>query len=315
MSTEHSRKIIIPEKSTLTERDYRDFLGVAYRLMSATPNYFAPDEGEECVELSHIIPTVPETIIAIYVGINDAVCNKGLVTKFLVRHGHSNIFAFDPQVYNGRDDAPSGTVDVRDKLNGFEPPNETWDYGWTYVMIDDPGRTPQSLWAERGYIDMVAAKFEDFTPLTDERESSVCIFIDPKAFEHPVNRGREYLAEARSRGERKYKEFVIPTGLEGEEEGLVPVILRRGEKLYVATPDFSPCAHSWSNIHPENRTLAVVNENSAVPLDLIIAKPPVNPKYARQLIPARGSADMTTDTFFRGKQVFRQPLLQGKVRG
>ncbi len=315
MSTEHSRRIVIPEKSTLTERDYRDFLDTAHRLLSAVPNYLAPGEGEECIELSHTIPTVPETVIAIYVGINDAVCNKGLVTRFLVRHGHNNIFAFDPQEYPGRGDVPPGTVDVREKLNGFEPPNSTWDVNWTYVMIDDPWRTPQSLWAEKGYIDMVAAKFEDFTPLTDERESSVCIFIDPKAFDHPVNLGREYLAEARSRGDRKAHEYAVPAGLEGETEGLVPVILRRGEKLYVATPDFSPCAHAWSNIHPDNRTLAVVNENSAVPLDLIIAKPPVNPRYAHRLTPARGSADMTTDTFFRGKQVFRQPLLMGKVRG
>lgn len=315
MSTEQSHAIIIPEKSTLTEREYRDFLEMSWRLMSALPNYLAPDEGLESVELSHTIPAVPETVIAIYVGINDAVCNKGLVTRFLVRHGHNNVFAFDPQVYNGLTDVPSGTVDAHDKLNGFEPPNASWDPNWTYVMIEDPWRTPQSLWMEHGYIDMVAAKFEDFTPLTDERESSVCIFIDPKAFEHPVNRGREYLAEARRRGEAKAHEYAIPDGLKGEPNGLAPVILRRGEKLYVATPDFSPCAHSWSNMHPDNRTLAVVNENSAVPLDLIIAKPPVNPKYARHLVPARGSADMTTDMFFRGKQVFRQPLLQGKIRG
>lgn len=95
MSTEQSHAIIIPEKSTLTEREYRDFLEMSWRLMSALPNYLAPDEGLESVELSHTIPAVPETVIAIYVGINDAVCNKGLVTRFLVRHGHNNVFAFD----------------------------------------------------------------------------------------------------------------------------------------------------------------------------------------------------------------------------
>lgn len=315
MSNEHSRKMIIPEKATRTEQEYREFLDTAFHLISAVPGYLAPGEGIDALELAHLIPAVPEALIAIYVGINDAVCNKGLVSPFLVRHGHNNVFAFDPQIYPGRDDVPSGTVDAREMLNGFEPPNSTWDSDWTYVMIEDPWRTPQSLWAERGYIDMVAAKFEDFTQLTDERQSSVCIFIDGKAFDHPVNQGREYLAEARRRGEANAHEFVIPAGLEGETKGLVPVILRRGEKLYVATPDFSPCDHAWSNIRPDNQTFAVVNENSAVPLDLIVAKPPANPKYARNLVPARGSADLTTDSFFRGKQVFRKPLLEGQVRG
>jgi hypothetical protein len=206
-------------------------------------------------------------------------------------------------------------VDVTTILNGFAPPNESWDPNWTYVMIEDSWQNPESLWLERGYIDMIAAKFEDFTLFSDERESSVCFFIDEQAFEHPVNKAREYLKEARRRGEAKAHEYGIPAGLEGETDGLAPVILRRGEKLYVATPDFRPCDHAWSNIHPENRAIAVVNENSAVPLDLITQKPPVNPKYARELIPARGSADMTTDAFFRGKQVHRTPLLEGKVRG
>ncbi|MHB9029240.1 MAG: hypothetical protein ACYC9O_10755 [Candidatus Latescibacterota bacterium] len=310
-----SRPIHIPERSTLAEADYRAFLEEAYHRMAAMPGYFAPDEGMECVELAHIIPTVPETVIAIYVGINDAVCNKGLATRFLVRHGHNNVFAFDPHSWSGRDDVPSGTVDARAVLNGFGPPNETWDPNWTYVMIEDSWQTPGSLWRERGYIDMIAAKFEDFTLLSDERESSVCFFIDELAFEHPVNKGRDYLKEARRRGEEKAHQYGIPAGLVGETDGLAPVILRRGEKLYVATPDFRPCAHAWSNLHPDNRTLAVVNENSAVPLDLIIEKPPVNPKFARGLVPARGSADMTTDAFFRGKQVQRKPLLAGKVRG
>lgn len=315
MKTEDQRIIRIPEQSSLTEREYREFLDTAYRLMSAFPGYFAPDEGPEALELAHIIPAVPETVIAIYVGINDAVCNKGLVTPFLVRHGHSNVFAFDPQVYHGRSDVPSGTVDARELLNGFEPPHETWNPDWTYVVIEDPWRTPESLWRERGYIDMIAAKFEDFTLLSDERESSICFFIEEAAFEHPVNRGRVYLAEARKRGERTTQEYTVPAALAGETHGLIPVVLRHGEKLYVATLDHSPCAHAWSNIHPENRSLAMVNENSAVPLDLIAAKPRMDPKYGKTPVPARGSADMTTDTFFRGRMVCRTPLLAGKVRG
>ncbi|MBA7566621.1 hypothetical protein ES708_08313 [subsurface metagenome] len=95
----------------------------------------------------------------------------------------------------------------------------------------------------------------------------------------------------------------------------MPVALNRGEKLYVATPDFSPCAHAWSNIHPANESYAVINENSAVPLELIVAKPPLNPDYGLNLIPAKGSADMMTDWFFRGKQVIRTPLLTGLVSG
>ena len=182
-------------------------------------------------------------------------------------------------------------------------------------MIEDPWRTPESMWRERGYIDMIAAKFEDFTLLSDERESGVCFFIDERAFDHPVNKKRDYLKDARSRGEKNAHEFGVPQGLEGETDSLAPVILRRGEKLYVATPDFRPCAHAWSNIHPNNRTLAVVNENSAVPLDLIIEKPAVNPQYAHGLVPARGSADMTTDAFFRGRDVQRKPILEGKIPG
>jgi hypothetical protein len=315
MNSNSTRKIIVPASSPLSEADYRKFLLRSYRLFSQFPQYFAPEETIEALELAHVIPSVPETIISIYVGINDAVCNKGLVTPFLVRHGHNNVFAFDPQAYPGGKDVPSGTVDARGMLTGFEPPNSTWNPEWTYIMIQDPMRTPPSLWNENGYIDMIAAKFEDFTLLSDEKESSICFFIDEKAFDHPVNRGRDYLNEARRRGEKKAYEYTIPKRLEGETEGLSPVIIRRGEKLFVATTDFRPCAHAWSNIHLRNQDYAVVNENSAVPLDLICAKPPVNPKYSAGFIPAKGSADLTTDAFYRGKMVVRQPILQGKVKG
>lgn len=315
MVNEPSRKIIVPAASSLSEDDYRDFLHRSYRLFCDFPQFFAPDENLDALELAHIIPSVPETIISIYMGINDAVCNKGLVAPFLVRHGHNNVFVFDPQVFSGGENVPAGTVDAREMLTGFEPPNSTWNSGWTYVMIHDPARTPASLWKERGYIDMIAAKFEDFTLLTGEEKSKICFFIDYSAFDHPVNRSREYLKEARRRGEKMVHEYTIPKGIEGETDGLAPVILRKGEKLYVATTDFRPCDHAWSNIHPGNEDYAVVNENSAVPLDLIISKPPVNPKYGTGLIPSRGSADMTTDAFFRGKMVVRQPILQGKVRG
>jgi hypothetical protein len=60
---------------------------------------------------------------------------------------------------------------------------------------------------------------------------------------------------------------------------------------------------------------AVVNENSAVPLDLIIAKPPLASKYAGKLTPPKGSADMTTDWFYRGTQIMRKPLLEGLFKG
>ena len=92
-------------------------------------------------------------------------------------------------------------------------------------------------------------------------------------------------------------------------------MLNRGEKLYVATTDFGPCAHGWSNIHDDNSEFAVVNENSAVPLNLVTAKPPVHPKYAKSLAPAKGSADMTTDWFYRGHLVSRLPLLTGLFKG
>lgn len=315
MSNEIIREIKVPEGSALGKEDYKDFLLEACRLMRKVPLYFAADEDANSLELAHLIPGIKETLVAIYLSINDAVCNKGLVSPFLLRHGHNNVFVFERQVYGGDDDVPTGTVDAQKVLNEFEPPNKTWKESWTYVMIEDPARSFESLWAEKGYIDMIPAKFEDFTMMSNEADSKVCTFIDEAAFEHPVNKGRDYLKDARKRGEAMVSEFEIPAGLEGEVDGLVPVVLKKGEKIYVARGDFGPCAHAWSNLHPENKELAVVNENSAVPLDLVVAKPPVKKQYAKGLTPARGSADMTTDWFYRGRQVSRTPLLAGAMKG
>jgi hypothetical protein len=182
-------------------------------------------------------------------------------------------------------------------------------------MIEDATRTFESLWEEKGYIDMIPAKFEDFTMMTDHTKSKLCTFISPKAFEHPVNKSRTYLKAARDRGEKIATEFGIPEKIKDEFDGLLPIVLNQGERLYVATIDFGPCAHGWTNIHPDNEQLVVVNENSAVPLDLVIAKPPVDPKYAGGLVPPKGSADMTTDWFYRGQKVVRNPLLQGLFKG
>ena len=306
---------MILERSSVSEREYADFLQNSYALLKEHALYLTPDEDINSLELAHLIPEVDETIIAIYVGINDAVCNKGLVSPFLVRHGHNNVFVFDSQSFAGGTDVPSGTVDARQVLAGFEPPNESWNAEWTYVMIEDPSRTFETLWAEKGYIDMIPAKFEDFTAMSDASKSKVCTFIDPRAFDHQVNQSRPYLAAARDRGQQMVADFTVPAELSGETDGLVPVVLNRGEKLYVARPDFGPCAHCWSNLHPDNETFAVVNENSAVPLDLVIAKPSVAPKYAQGLTPAKGSADMTTDWFYRGMQIVRSPLLQGLFKG
>lgn len=309
------RAVKAPKGASLSKQQYQEFLQTAWQLISGCPQYFAEAETINSLELAHLIPQVPETVIAIYVGINDAVCNKGLVSPFLVRHGHNNVFVFDPHEYSGGKDVPSGTVDARKILSGFEPPNTTWNIKWTYVMVKDPTRTFQSLWKEKGYIDMIPAKFEDFTMVSDHETNKVCTFIDPKAFSHPVNKSRPYLKAARKRGEKMAGEFTIPKKLKGETNGLIPVMLNQGEKLYVATTDFGPCAHCWSNIHPDNEGYAVINENSAVPLDLVIAKPPVQSKYAKGLVPPKGSADMTTDWFYRGTQIVRLPLLQGLFKG
>jgi len=309
------RGINIPEKSPMSEQEYKDFLIMSYELLLQTGQYLALDEDVNILELAHLIPDVPETVLAIYVGINDVVCNKALVTPLLPQHGHNNVFVFDPQVFSGGDDVPSGTADAKAILNGFEPPNETWEQDWTYVMIEAPSRTFQSLWKETGYIDMIPAKFEDFTMLTDSKFSKACIFISDKAFDHPVNKARDYLKNARKKGEKMADEFQIPELIKNEFDSLVPVMLGRGEKLYIATNDFGPCAHGWCNIHPENKQLAVINENSAIPLNLVISKPPVHPKYAKRLIPPKGSADMTTDWFFRGHQIMRKPLLEGLFQG
>ncbi len=312
---ELKRNINIFDRSNLNEEEYKDFLTKSYKLIKELPLYMAESEDINSLELAHLIPDVDETVLTVYLGINDAVCNKGLVTPFLPRHAHNNVFVFDPEVYGGKEDVPAGTIDAQKILVGFQPPNNSWESNWTYVMIEDPDRTFESLWQEKGYIDMIPSKFEDFTILTDPEQSMVCTFVDPKAFDHPVNKSRDYLNQARKRGEKLADQFEIPKTLEGETRGLVPVILGKGEKLYVANPDFSPCDHCWSNIYPENESYAVVNENSAVPLDLVINKPAVSEKYRGKLIPAKGSADMTTDWFYRGDRIMRKPILEGLFKG
>jgi hypothetical protein len=309
------RQISVPACSDMSERDYKDFIHESYKLLSQCPQYAPASEDINLLELAHLLPDVPETVLAIYVGINDAVCNKGLVTPLLPQHGHNNVFVFDSQSYSGGKDVPAGTIDARQILPGFEPPNSTWEQSWTYVMIEDPARTFSSLWQEEGYIDMIPAKFEDFTMLTDLKISKLCTFISAKAFDHPVNLNRPYLKDARKRASQMIEQFKVPELIKDEFDGLVPVVLEKGEKLYVATTDFGPCAHGWCNIHPDNMQLAVINENSAIPLDLVISKPPIESKYASKLIPAKGSADMTTDWFFRADKISRKPILSGAIKG
>jgi hypothetical protein len=310
-----NREIRVPEKSNLTQEDYLSFLEKASALFGKHSHFLAPDEGAGNIELAHLIPTVPETLLAIYMGINDAVCHKGLIMPYLLCHAHNNVFVFDPEDYPGGDDVPTGTVDASKVISAFAPPNETWNNNWTYVMIDDPERSFQSLWKEKGYIDMIPAKLEDFTMLSDTRKSKVCWFIDPKAFAHPVNASRLYLKDARARGEKNVDQYGIPEQLKGEFKGLDPVELNTGEKLYIANPDFSPCAHGWSNIHSDNDEYAVINEISAVPMELVVAKPPVKKQYAQDLKPPHGSADMTTDYFRQMDKVYRKPLLAGNFEG
>ena len=309
------RKIAIPPSSPLTEKDYEQFLYESYNLLCRHPLYFAPSEDVNALELAHLIPEVRETILAIYIGINDSVCNKALITPFLPRHEHNNVFVFDPEVYSGGKDVPDGTIDVRKMIHPFSPPNETWDPGWTYVAMQDSSLTYESLWNQKGYIDTVPAKQEDFTIMTDLSKSKVCVFVDEKAFAHPVNRIRAYLKDARRRGEKTADQFNVPAGMNLHVEGLVPVVLERGEKLFIADPDFGPCPHSWCNLHPGNTEYAVVNENSAVPLQLVNSKPPLKPEYAQRLIPPHGSADMTIDCWHQPNRIERTPLLQGLVKG
>ncbi len=305
----------IPVDSKLSREEYFDFLVKSYSLLRKWPQYFTKTEDIGVLELAHLLPEIPETVLVIYIGINDAVCNKGLVSPFLPRHAHNNVFVFDPDIWPGGKDIPEGTVDAKEVVNGFQPPNGSWNKEWTYVMIADLERSYESLWKEKGYIDMIPAKFEDFTMISDHTKSKVCTFIDPEALQHPVNRSRDYLKAAVKRGERMEREFTVPEGMAGETEGLLPVVLEQGEKLYVARPDFQPCAHCWSNIHPSNKEYAVVNENSAVPLNLVTAKPQVNPKYGTGLIPPAGSADSTTDWFYRGKDLLRTPIKLGHING
>jgi hypothetical protein len=305
----------IPGGSSLTREDYFRFLETSYNLFRRHSQYFCDSESINSLELAHLLVKIPETVLSVYIGINDAVCNKGLVTPFLPRHAHNNVFVFDPEFFPGGVDVPSGTVDASTVINGFAPPNESWDTAWTYVMIEDPGRDFESLWLEKGYIDMIPAKFEDFTMLSDSSISRLCVFIDAEAFMNPVNRSRKFLADARKRGDKMAGDFMIPEAIQRETDGLVPVVLNKGEKLYISRPDNKPCDHCWSNLHPENEELSVVNENSAVSLDLVVKKPPVADHYRSRLIPPTGSSDFTTDWFFRGKDLFRKPVKKGHISG
>ena len=225
------RKINIPRSSSMKEQEYKGFLEDSFDLILQTGQYLAPDEDINDLELAHLIPDVPDTVLVAYVGINDAACSKALVTSLLPQHGHNIVFVFDPQTHPGNSDVPSGTIDVRKVLPGFEPPNKTWHDDWTYVMIEDPSRSFQSLWQEAGYVDMIPAKFEDFTVLTDSELSKVCTFISPKAFDHPVNKSRDYLKAARKRGEQMIDQFIMPELIKDEFDGLIPVVLNKGEKI------------------------------------------------------------------------------------
>jgi len=110
---EITRKVELIERSDCIEKDYVDFLKDAFDLLDCSQTYLAPSEDINSLELAHLIPEVKETMLAIYIGINDAVCNKGLVTGLLPQHGHNNVFVFDPQIYAGGTYVPSGTIDAK----------------------------------------------------------------------------------------------------------------------------------------------------------------------------------------------------------
>lgn len=118
--------LAIPELSSLSNDNYLSFLENSLFLLKKHPQYLSENEAIEVLELAHLIPQVPETILSIYIGVNDAVCNKGLVTPFLPRHAHNNVFVYDPNVYAGQNDIPSGTIDAKAIINGFVPPNKSW---------------------------------------------------------------------------------------------------------------------------------------------------------------------------------------------
>ena len=86
------RKLVIPLGSTLSEKQYRQFLKHAYSIMWER-GCISSSEDEDALELVHLIPSVPETILALHIGINDSVCTKSIVSPFLPRRAHHTIFA------------------------------------------------------------------------------------------------------------------------------------------------------------------------------------------------------------------------------
>ena len=75
---QHTREITIPVDSRMTVDQYRTFLVDAHKTMS-TFGVFAPSEGVNTLELAHLVPSIPESSLAIFVGINDAICRKVLL--------------------------------------------------------------------------------------------------------------------------------------------------------------------------------------------------------------------------------------------
>ena len=61
-----NRIINIPQRSSMQEQQYKDFLVDSFDLILQTGQYIAPDENINDLELAHLIPAVSETVLAIY---------------------------------------------------------------------------------------------------------------------------------------------------------------------------------------------------------------------------------------------------------
>ncbi len=61
------RKINVFDRCSLNAKDYQEFLAKAFGLMAQVPQYLTPDDDINVLELAHLIPEIPEKVLAIYV--------------------------------------------------------------------------------------------------------------------------------------------------------------------------------------------------------------------------------------------------------
>lgn len=284
------RRITIPVESTLTAGAYERFLVASAKAMQAT-GLMPLSQGIKELELAHLIPRYADSVLAAYVWRNTPWAEKLLRAEALVVHSHNNVLVLEKGAK-----IPEGCVDARKMINGFRPPTKEWKNEWIYAIILE-GTPLKELFKTPGFIDIIPAKTEQFTMLS-ETGARVLLWVAESTLDNRANDNKSIL-KARRRGEVLTNRSCASPTLEGKED-LVPVVLLRGERLTIPPGSL----HGWEEI--DGAPGIVMEISMAAPI-------PGKPKSSGLLVP--GSADLTTDVFVLHKLVFREPLLESIERG